>query len=156
MAEIESSGRGRKKTIDVNVIPFVDLMSVLVIFLLISAVWTQVSMIQIGTSIYSKRTSDDPLVLPPDAGVVLRVDVKKEGYVFVLGKNENLISLKNGEFDDESLLQYLGRAKELHPEKIDGAVQMSDELPYERLIVVMDTILKSGFTNISVLPGSPK
>jgi biopolymer transport protein ExbD len=33
---------------------------------------------------------------------------------------------------------------------------MSDDLPYERLISVMDTILKAGFTSIAVLPGSPK
>ncbi len=58
MAHIESGGsRGRKTNIELNLVPFIDLMSVLITFLLITAVWTQVSMIQIGSSLYGKKTS---------------------------------------------------------------------------------------------------
>ncbi|MBK7890416.1 MAG: biopolymer transporter ExbD [Bdellovibrionales bacterium] len=55
MAQVEDSGSGRSTNVDVNLVPFIDLMSVLITFLLITAVWTQVSMIQLGSSIYGKK-----------------------------------------------------------------------------------------------------
>lgn len=48
MAQIDSGGsKGRAVSVELNLVPFIDLMSVLITFLLITAVWTQVSMIQI-------------------------------------------------------------------------------------------------------------
>ena len=43
MAHIDSGGRGRDVNTELNLVPVIDLMSVLITFLLISAVWTQVS-----------------------------------------------------------------------------------------------------------------
>jgi biopolymer transport protein ExbD len=60
MAHIDDGGGGgRNTTVDLNLVPIIDLMSVCIIFLLITAVWTQVSMIQIGSSIYGKKSTDD-------------------------------------------------------------------------------------------------
>lgn len=69
MAHIESTGGGRKTNLEVNLVPFIDLMSVLITFLLITAVWTQVSMIQIGSSVYGKK-SETKTENPPDVDVV--------------------------------------------------------------------------------------
>jgi len=49
MAQIEEKGSGRSSNVDLNIVPFIDLMCVCIIFLLVTAVWTQVSMIQIGS-----------------------------------------------------------------------------------------------------------
>ena len=72
MAHIEESGKN-SSVVELNLVPFIDLMSVCIIFLLITAVWTQVSMIQLGSSIYSNKTDDKPIIPPPFAEVVLRV-----------------------------------------------------------------------------------
>jgi biopolymer transport protein TolR len=53
------------------------------------------------------------------------------------------------------LVAQLEKAKQLYPNKNDGAIAMSDELPYERLIKGMDGFLKAGFPQISVLTGGP-
>ena len=157
MAHIESGGGGRKTSLEVNLVPFIDLMSVLITFLLISAVWTQVSMIKIGSSIYGKKSeSSSSKVIPPDVDVVLKVDVRANGYVLTIAKQTISIPLKrNGDYDDETLIDQLGRAKQQYPNKIDGAIAVADELPYERLIRGMDAYLKAGFPNISVLTGGP-
>ena len=89
MAQVEemNGGSGRKSNVDLNLVPFIDLMSVCIIFLLITAVWTQISMIQLGSSIYSKKTSDEPIKPPPFVEVVLRVDVLQEGFRVLLGRD---------------------------------------------------------------------
>lgn len=150
MAQIEEKGSGRGTTIDLNLVPFIDLMSVCIIFLLITAVWTQVSMIQIGSSIYGKKSSDEQVVPPPRAEIPFRLDVRNEGYRVVIGQQSNLIPKINGQYDDKTLVNELKKVKELYPEKTDAIVSVLDDLPYESLIKGMDGLLTAGFVEISV------
>jgi biopolymer transport protein ExbD len=158
MAHIESGGSsGRKKNIELNLVPFIDLMSVLITFLLITAVWTQVSMIQIGSSLYGKKSDTQPAPKPPpNADVVLKVDVKEIGYVLTVGKQVISLPMISGQFDDAGLVAQLQRVKQLYPEKVDAILTMADVLPYEQLIKSMDNLLVSGFSAISVATGGPK
>ena len=92
MAHVDDTGGGNKRSInvDVNIVPFIDLMSVLVIFLLITAVWTQVSMIQLGSSIYGQRAEDEEVKPPPRAEIPFRVDIMTTGYNVVIGRQNIL------------------------------------------------------------------
>ena len=157
MAQIGgASGRGRAVSVELNLVPFIDLMSVLITFLLITAVWTQVSMIQIGSSLYGKKSETQPAQTPPpNADVVLRVDVKTNGYVLTIGKQAFSLPLINSQYDEAGLVAQLQRVKQLYPEKKDAVVAVSDELAYERLIKAMDSLLISGFPAISVATGGP-
>lgn len=153
MAHIDEGGSGRKATIDLNLTPFIDLMSVCIIFLLITAVWTQISMIQIGSSIYGKKTTDDTPPPPPKADIPFRLDVRKEGYRIQIGRNQVQVPKANGDYDQARLLAELKKIKELYPEKVDCVITVLDELPYETLIKGMDALLNSGFAEISVATG---
>lgn len=153
MAQIEEEGKGRKTNVDVNLVPFIDLMSVCIIFLLITAVWTQVSMIQIGSSIYGKKSSEETAKPPPRAEIPFRLDVLESGYRVVVGQQSQVIEKFNGTYNDEALLVELKKIKELYPEKIDAVVTVRDELPYETLIRGMDALLTAGFPEISVATG---
>jgi biopolymer transport protein TolR len=158
MADIESggNGRGRRVNIELNLVPFIDLMSVLITFLLISAVWVQINMIQMGTSFYAQKDPNEPPPIPPpNADIVLKVDVKQAGYVLTFGKL--IISLPNSgaEFDDARLTTELLKAKQQYPDKVDAVLAVADELPYERMIYSMDVILKAGFPKISLATGNP-
>ena len=157
MGQIEAGGgKGRKVSLELNLVPFIDLMSVLVTFLLITAVWSQVSMIQIGSSLYGKKNDQQQAVIPPDADIVLKLDIDPKGYVLTVGKQTINLPLVNNDFDEVGLVAQLEKTKQLYPKKVDGAIAMSDELPYERLIKGMDGYLKAGFPQISVLTGGPK
>ncbi|HEX7676408.1 MAG TPA: biopolymer transporter ExbD [Bdellovibrio sp.] len=155
MAHIDTGGgSGRNRNIELNLVPFIDLMSVLITFLLITAVWTQVSMIQIGSSMYGKKSDTQPSPTPPpNADVVLKVDVKEIGYVLTVGKQVISLPMQNGQFDDAGLVAQLQRVKQLYPEKIDAVVTVADAMPYEHLIKAMDNLLTSGFSAISVATG---
>lgn len=157
MAHIDSGGsNGRNRNIELNLVPFIDLMSVLITFLLITAVWTQVSMIQIGSSLYGKKSDTQPAATPPpNAEVVLKVDVKEGGYVLTVGRQVISLPMVNEQFDDAGLVAQLQRVKQLYPEKVDAIVSVADVVPYEQLIKAMDNCLTAGFSAISVATGGP-
>lgn len=156
MAHVEESNKsGRKKNVELNLVPFIDLMSVLITFLLLTAVWTQISMIQIGSSIYGKKSTDASPVIPPAVDIVLRLDIVPAGYVLTFGKQSLPLPMVDGKLDDEGLRAQLQRAKQMYPEKQDAVVTVADQMPYEYLITGMDTLLSSGFSQISVATGSP-
>jgi biopolymer transport protein TolR len=156
MAHIEGNSGGRKTSLELNLVPFIDLMSVLITFLLITAVWTQVSMIQIGSSIYGKKSEGQPPPkITPEQELVLKLEIRAKGYTLTVGKQAYTFGVVNGEFDEAGLIAQLEKTKQLYPTKNDAAIMMADELPYERLIKGMDHFLKTGFSAISVMTGGP-
>lgn len=150
MAQIEESNKGsRAVAVDVNLVPFIDLMSVLIVFLLISAVWSQVSMIQIGSSVYGKKTPQE-VTPPPRVEIPFRLDVRADGYRVVIGQQIVQIPKLNAKYDQERLLSEVKRIKKIYPDKIDAVITINDDLKYQFLIEGMDALLSSGFPEISV------
>ncbi len=150
MAHIGGDDDKRGTTVDLNLVPIIDLMSVCIIFLLITAVWTQVSMIQIGSSIYGKKSSDDKVEPPPRAEIPFRLDVQRDGYRVIIGRNTLKFPKVDGEYDQVKLTAELKKIKELYPEKVDAVVTVLDDLSYGSLIGGMDALLTAGFPEISV------
>ncbi len=155
MAHIEADSGGRKKSLELNLVPFIDLMSVLITFLLLTAVWTQVSLIQIGSSVYGKDTFQNPENRPPQNDVVLKLEIRANGYSLTTGTRIVQIPLRQGVFDTETLTGHLAQFKSQNPTKQTGAIACADALPYERLIDGMDALIKAGFPTIDVLTGGP-
>src|ERR1700689_2284782 len=104
MAHIGDDGDGRSSTVDLNLVPIIDLMSTCISFLLITAVWTQVSMIQIGSSIYGKKTATGLVEEPKREQIMLKIDVTHSGYVVNLGHQAFSIPRVNDEYDQASLV----------------------------------------------------
>lgn len=153
MAHIETGGGGgRKANTELNLIPIIDLMSVLITFLLITAVWTQVSMLQIGTSIYGKKSDETPVVTL-QADVVLKINIVDSGYILTVGRDTQTILKEEGKYNNKELTKQLEEVKKRYPEKVDATLSMSDELSYENLIDGMDILLGTGFEQISIATG---
>lgn len=159
MAEVQEAGgkRNRPRNLELNLVPFIDLMSVLITFLLITAVWQQVSMIQIGTSIYGKKSENKPPPpIPEEAQIPLKLEIRATGYELTVAKQRFNFPLIGKDYDDNGLMQQLELVKQQYPTKQDAAIAMQDDLPYELLIKGMDSFLKVGFGQLSVLTGGPK
>jgi biopolymer transport protein TolR len=150
MAHVDDSRDGRSANADVNIVPFIDLMSVLVIFLLISAVWTQVSMIQIGSSIYGKKSTAEEAPPPPRAEIPFRLDISSSGHNILIGRQSISVPKIGDTYDLNKLMTELKRIKEIYPEKLDAVITMGDELAYVHLVSGMDALLQTGFPEISV------
>ncbi len=156
MAQIDSSGRGRNTNVDLNLVPFIDLMSVLITFLLISAVWTQVSMIQLGASFASPQSdSAKPFTVPPNEDIVLRLDVVESGFVLKFGnQTKSIPKLSEEAYDTESLILELKKIKQAYPDKPGVKISIADEIQYEFVVKAMDSGLKAGFAP-ELLTGGP-
>ena len=157
MAHINSGGgRNRETNVDLNLVPFIDLMSCLITFLLISAVWTQVSMIQLGASFASpKSDKQDEVVVPKDEDVVLRVDLVEAGYVLKIGSQTKPIPKLNADtYDVQTLITELLAVKKKYPEKVGVKLAIADQIIYDHVVKVMDAGLKAGFAP-ELLTGGP-
>lgn len=155
MAQISSGKGGRETNVDLNLVPFIDLMSVLITFLLISAVWTQVSMIQLGASFASPRDPNEKeYKVPPNEDVVLRLDVTDAGYVLKVGSTTKPIPKKDGEYDVQTLVAELTAVKKTYPDKPGVKIQIADAIVYEHVIKAMDAGMKAGFAP-ELLTGGP-
>ena len=87
MAGITEESGEREVNVEPNLVPFIDLMSVCIIFLLVTAVWTQVSMIELGANVYGKNTGNTapPTDIKP---VSINVQVTSNGYILTeAGRN---------------------------------------------------------------------
>ena len=151
MAHIDD-GKGQKSAnVELNIVPVIDLMSVLIVFLLITAVWNQITMIQLGTSVYGKKTNEtEETPKPKNLEVPLRLDIQRGGYVVVIGRTRIPIPLINGEYNREYLGEKLAEIKERYPEKEDIFLTVADELEYDSMVKGMDVAISEGFPKIAV------
>jgi biopolymer transport protein ExbD len=146
----KSAGSKRTTDFELNLVPFIDLMSTCISFLLITAVWTQVSMIQIGSSIYGKKTETGQVEQPPKEKALLKIDINTRGYIVNLGKQSFIIPKVNGEYDQPTLTEQLKNVKARDPEKTDGIITLLDDIKYDELIKGMDSLMTAGFPEIAI------
>lgn len=158
MASVDEGGRGKRSSnFEVNLVPFIDLMSVLITFLLITAVWTQVSMIKLGSSLHSKKNTEEVDKTPPNSDIPLRLDVKDAGHRLIIGsKTVEVPKKSNGDYDRETLVARLMEIKQIYPDKVDAVVTVEEHLKYDFMIQGMDALLEAGFPAISVATGGAK
>lgn len=125
---------------ELNVTAFLNLMVVLVPFLLISAVFSQVAILELNMPQPSKQAKKDkPNEKKERVEVILR-----EGRIQV--SNGEVVKLtieadaESGEFDLAQLTDYLRLAKQRQPEKLDSSILLEPEIEYERLVTIMDAL----------------
>ena len=147
----QPTSSGGKKSVDfqVNLIPMIDLLSVLISFLLMTSVWTQIAKIDVKQS--PNLPSDDPTPPPDDEKLSLTVLIKASGYtVTKKGAVVKEIEKKGDDYDAKTLSEILKQVRAEHPENEDVQVTSEDKVPYKELITVMDLCLKHKLTGISV------
>ena len=144
-------GAGGKKPVDfqLNLIPCIDLLSVLISFLLMTAVWTQIAKIDVKQQ--PNMPSEDPPEEDDKEKVNLTVFVKSTGYT-VTKKNVVVkeIAKVGDEWDNKTLAETLKGVAAEHPENHDVTLKSEDTVPYQELITVMDTCLMHKLEGITV------
>jgi len=149
-APVPEGGSG-KKNVDaqLNMVPFIDLLSVLISFLLMTSVWNQVAKIDVKQS--PNQISDEPPPEDKEEKLNLTVLIKASGYT-VMKKNAVVkdIEKKGDEYDVTTLSETLKQMRAEHPDNTDLIVTCEDKIPYEEMIHVMDSALENGLGGISV------
>lgn len=150
-APVPEGGSG-KKSVDfqLNMVPFIDLLSVLIAFLLMTSVWTQVAKIDVKQS--PNQISDEPQQEKPDEQKLnLTVLIKSTGYS-VMAKSAVVkdIEKKGDAYDSAVLSEVLKQQRDLNPSNEELIVTCEDKIPYQEMITVMDIALEYKLTGISV------
>jgi len=145
------SGKGGKKALDasINLVPFIDLLSCCLSFLLITAVWTQLARMDVTQKGQGAAGSTDEK--PPEPTVSLTLFIDKDGYTFAKSTGETTqIPMKGDEYDYTKLADVLKDAKTAYPDKNDISVKSDDAVIYNKIIQTMDVVLSNKFPDVSL------
>jgi biopolymer transport protein ExbD len=144
------SGKGGKKPLDaaINLVPFIDLLSCCISFLLITAVWTQLARMDVTQKSKAPSGAVDE---PPTPTVTLTLFINKDGYIFSKSTGESTpIEMKGEEYDYAKLAEIMAAAKKDHPDKEDMNIKSDDAVVYNKVIKTMDVVISAHFPNISL------
>ena len=134
MARVHHYRRHRKEAPELEMTTFLNLMVVLVPFLLITAVFSQITIAELDLPSAESKAPADP---------VFRVEVvvRETGIEIMDGaKVITEIPKKDDAYDLSSLSDYLVAIKGEYPEKDDASVLLEPGIEYDNLIQVMDTV----------------
>ncbi len=118
-----------------NLTPMMDVMTVLVVFLLITAVFTSITVMDLSVP----TSSGGPASNRPNFAI--EVIVRKAGLEIANGSSvEAAIPMKDGKYDLKKLSEMLLRLKAQYPQKDDATVLMEPKIEYDYLVQVMDAV----------------
>ena len=155
MAHIDTGGDKKGLNVELNIIPFIDLMSCLTAFLLVTAVWVNMSSLQIQPK---GKARDVPPCTEgcddPQLSVLLDSD---QIWIGISRVNEfESIPKVNGQYDWQKLEERLKAQKAssffLDSKDIEIAAQSTQASPvsYQTLIAAMDIAVKVGFEDVGL------
>ena len=131
-------GRRRQNdAVELNITAFMNLMVILVPFLLITAVFSRMAILELNLP----GSSSEP-VEPQEQTFQLEVIVRQDK-IEVGDRNQGLLGIyPNTEegYDYDALAEKLVQLKERYPTKTDASILLEQEIPYDTLVQVMDTV----------------
>ena len=117
-----------------NLTPMMDILTVLVVFLLISAVFMTITIQELSIPTNAGGAGGKP-------NFAIEVIVRKTGLEIANGSSvQAAIPKKDDKYDIELLSKMLVRLKTQYPEKEDATVLMEPKIEYDYLIQVMDAV----------------
>lgn len=135
MARRHHYKRRGKETYDIDVTTFLNLMVVLLPFLLITAVFSRMTIVELNLPSSSGGPSSH------DGNFRIEVIVREAGIEISNGSSIIAsIPKKDDEFDLETLSDFMIELKRDYPNQDAASVLMEPRIPYDYLIRVMDVV----------------
>jgi biopolymer transport protein ExbD len=143
--------RGRN---DLNIVPMIDMMVILVFFLLFTAVFSNTNILELNLPAPNSSVPDLP------QGLNLEVIVRQNS-IEIADRNSGVLRTlpkKEGEYDYAGLSEFLQFVKSKYPDTLAASVLLEPEIPYDVLVQTMDNTrvwLNSegiGLTKVELFP----
>ncbi len=146
----------RKKHLDfeLNLIPFIDLLSTCICFLLITAVWMQIGSLNVKQAVGGQPASETEkkptawIFMEKDGSVVF--DVRDSSLKAELRKST--VPAKEGKLDLETVTKLAADLRMVEPSLKTALIQPKAETSYEDIVDLMDTVKKAGLGDLGVVP----
>jgi len=148
----EGSAKGKKKVLDaeLNLVPFIDLLSCCISFLLMSAVWTQISGLNVASSGGPSDNKEQQQTID------IKLSLTDKGYALQMaGATIDIPKMAGKEgpqFDQKTLVDKLKTLKASLPDQQAITVQPQDDVAYEDLVATVDTCVGQQLRDVTVAP----
>ena len=137
------SARRTPKAVELLLVPMIDIFTVLVTFLLMTAVFSRITILQLDLPSSASGPASEPKFR-------LEVIIRQTGLELTNGNAViSDIPRVNGAYDLKSLSEQALSLKHEHPDVNDASVLSEPRIPYDDVIQVMDAI-RSAFTHIAI------
>ncbi|MDB6045526.1 MAG: hypothetical protein JWM63_4077 [Gammaproteobacteria bacterium] len=140
--------RHHRQPEELLLVPMIDIFTVLVTFLLMTAVFSRTVVLQLNLPAAQTEFREPP------PGLQIEVMVRKD-LLQVADRNSGpLATLPNtpAGYNYDGLTEYLKRIKAKFPEKTDATILLESDTPYDTLVQVMDRVrvweTKQGLTTV--------
>ena len=130
-------GHHNTETAELNITAFMNLMVILVPFLLITAVFSRLAILELNLPGSSTEPAEQK-----ELTFQLEVTVR-QGQIEVGDRNIGALGIyPNGVdgYDYDALSKKLSEIKQSYPEKTDAAILLESEIAYDTLVQVMDRV----------------
>ncbi|MDH3758188.1 MAG: biopolymer transporter ExbD [Gammaproteobacteria bacterium] len=137
MIRSRRSGRRNVETAELNITAFMNLMVILVPFLLITAVFSRLAVLELNLP-GSSSEPVEPQEQVFQLEVIIRVDKIEVG-----DRNQGLIGVypnTDDGYDYEALSSKLSELKNRYPTKTDASILLEQDIHYDTLVQVMDRV----------------
>ena len=133
MPAVSSRGRGRRTIAEINMVPFIDVMLVLLIIFMVTAPMITPSMVDLPSVGKAAKQPDQ----------VVQV---------VIQKDERLELVSNGKTDSATLASVAPSVKRLVGDSENTAVVISADrsVKYETVVQVMDSLQRAGISRVGL------
>lgn len=143
MAKRRSRGAREIIEADLNIMPLMNLFVVLIPMLLLSAVFVELSVLELNLP------TGDESAEKPKRGLELMVEIGPEHYV-VKGRRLKTQRIPRDTEDATALNDALASIAQAHPDNQDLTILSRENTPYQDIITVMDASHEAGVPGISL------
>lgn len=148
------TARGGKKPllVDLNVVPFIDFLSCLIAFLMLGAVWTQLSALDLEQGVSPPNPTDDPT--PPVPPLTLHV---QRGAVWIgrTAETGRIAAAVDGSPDWRAVRALIEADHAAFPDQRLAVINTDDGVPYEQMIQALDLTREVGYPDTVLAGGAP-
>ncbi|MDZ7373928.1 MAG: biopolymer transporter ExbD [candidate division KSB1 bacterium] len=140
----------RRRDAEINVTPVLNVFLIIIPFLLLTAVFVRLAILELALPSLSRRGEGEQRVEARQI-VLNLLTIDERGFQL---KSSGLefppIPMKAANYDYETLAQQLRQVKARYAGSEDVIIAPSENIPYEIIVHVMDVCRENGFPNISI------
>jgi len=143
---IDSGGGGGKKSVDmvIPLVPFIDMLAMMITFLMMTAVWSQIGRMQVASQGQGDPSPNNQPTL------TLNLTLTEKGYLLNAGATSIEIPKKAEEYDVGKLLEELKKIKKENPDHRTITVAAEDAIEYQWVVQVVDTCITADLPDVTV------
>ncbi len=139
----------KKVNQELNLTSYIDLMSTLIIFLLMTAAWNQMEALSTNTANVTASDSSEP---PPNETKKVSLTVTVFPDRIELSEDQKLRSFPNvgGQIDTSQIISVLMDWKTRFPDRTDITLNTDNQIPYKSMIEVFDILVGNKFPDVGL------